>query len=194
MENSFFNSTKDVDTNSVQEESQTLKITKCNIGRPYKSYSWIKLFPVLYNLDLYLQLDRNMNSPPIAHFRFSNIVLKKKVLLRECKRHTAHRVASAWVGIYLCRGYLPWDTPIMTWLGDTFLAVPPRLLTWPGEGVTYLGVFPPPCPDLAGGYLPWMGGNYLGWGVPTLGYPFPQCEQTDTCENSTFPSYYACTR
>ena len=51
------------------------------------------------------------------------------------------------------------------------------------EGGTYLGWRR---------YLPWMkevptldeGGTYLGWGVPTQGTR--RCEQTDTCENSTF--------
>ena len=95
---------------------------------------------------------------------------------------------------------------------DTYLGVPPPpFLTWPGvptlDGGEGWGVDLPwmgggiptlgyPHADLArgegvptldggGGYLPWMGG-----GVPTLGYPLPPgCEKTDTCENSTFPSY-----
>ena len=43
------------------------------------------------------------------------------------------------------------------------------------EGVTYLdqGV-----PTLARGYLPWPGGTYLGWGIPTkVGNPL-RCRQT----------------
>ena len=97
--------------------------------------------------------------------------------------------------------YLPWGTPILTWLGVPTLGDPlswpcwvvPTLaegylpwgnpiLTWP-EG-TYLGQ----------GYLPWvppiltrLGGTYLGRGVLTLEYPSPiltwlgrylPCEQT----------------
>ena len=84
---------------------------------------------------------------------------------------------------YLDRGYLPWPRGYIPWLGGTYLG-------W-------------------GGYLPWLGGTYHGQGVPTLagggvptlawgggvtylgqyGIP-PRCGQTDTCENSTFPSYY----
>ena len=70
---------------------------------------------------------------------------KKKVLLRERKRHTAHRVASPWRG----GGgecYLPWP-------GGTYL----------GQGVS----------TLAGLYLPWQGGTYLGRGVLTLSRGVP---------------------
>ena len=58
-----------------------------------------------------------------------------KVLLRECKRHTAHRVASPW-------GYLPWRW-VPTLVGGTYL------------GWGYLS-----SPE---GYLPWPGGGYLAW-------------------------------
>ena len=81
----------------------------------------------------------------------------KKVLLRERKRHTARHVARPWGG----GGYSPLP-------GDTYLGrgVP----TLAGRG-TYLG---------GGGGVPWLGG-YPPW----PGYP--GCEQTDACENSTFP-------
>ena len=38
---------------------------------------------VMYDLNPNLQLDRNMNSPPIAHFRFANVVLIKKIKERK---------------------------------------------------------------------------------------------------------------
>ena len=82
----------------------------------------------------------------------------------------------------LVGGYLPWMR-VPTLVGGTYLGVTP-ILTWLGVtylgwGGTYLGVLHP---DLAGGYLPWMGdtylrvpllpdltGGYLPWmGVPTL--------------------------
>ena len=68
----------------------------------------------------------------------------KKVLLREHKRHTAHRVASpGGKGTYLGQGgYLPW-WGYLPWQGVPTLA---------GGGV----------PTLAKGYLPWLGGTYLG--------------------------------
>ena len=69
--------------------------------------------------------------------------------------------------------------PILTWPG--------WYLPWTGGGLPTLGH---PSPILT---WPVGGGTYLGQGqgVPTLGYPLPPgCEQTDTCENSTFPSYY----
>ena len=93
--------------------------------------------------------------------------------------------------------------PVSTWPGGRYLGVPPHQdLAGGGGGVRYLGW---------GGLVPWgtpspirtwPGGRYLGvppsppirtWpgGVGTLGYPFPPgCGQTDTCENSTLPSYY----
>ena len=66
----------------------------------------------------------------------------KKVLLRECKRHTARRVASpGGGGTYLGRGgtYLSWGVPT---LARGYL---------PWHGGTYLD----------------GGATYLGWGVPT---------------------------
>ena len=54
----------------------------------------------------------------------------KKVLLRECKRHTAHHIASAQGGTYLGGGTylrhggcLSWGTPspVLTWPGGTYL-------------------------------------------------------------------------
>ena len=48
---------------------------KCNI--------WVNLFHALYNPNLNLQLDRNLNSPPIAHFRFPNCVLRKEKSKKE---------------------------------------------------------------------------------------------------------------
>ena len=80
----------------------------------------------------------------------------KKVLLRELKRHTARRVASARGG----GGYLLWP-------GVPTLGTPsPSILSWPGGEPTLGYPFP----------LSWPGrgrGTYLGWGVPTLGYPSP---------------------
>ena len=95
----------------------------------------------------------------------------RKVLLRERKRHTARRVASLGGGggtPTWPRGYLP-QLGVPTLAGVTYLS-------W-GRG-TYLGQG---AHTLAGGYLH-QGGTHLGWdGVP------PGCEQTDACENSTFP-------
>ena len=71
----------------------------------------------------------------------------------------------------------------------------------------YLGTWPGGrCLGQRGTYPPigtWLGGRYLGQGVGTLGYPNQDlaggrylgipplpCGQTDTCENSTSPSYY----
>ena len=93
-----------------------------------------------------------------------NLIKNKKVLLRERKKHTVRRVASARGGGEggVCGGYLPWS-------GRTYLRVPP-ILTWL-EG-TYLGV-PPPHPDPAGGrgYISWMGRGYLPWGTNILTWP-----------------------
>ena len=46
------------------------------VSRRGRSYVTCQ-FHVLYNRILNLQLDRNTNSPPIAHCRFSNVVLGK---------------------------------------------------------------------------------------------------------------------
>ena len=76
--------------------------------------------------------------------------MNKKVILRERKKHTARRVASA-------RGeeYLPWMGGRGTYLGQ-------------GEQYLPWGT-PSPHPDLVGGqgYLPWTGGGYLPWGTPS---------------------------
>ena len=77
----------------------------------------------------------------------------------------------------------------------------------PGQGTpppTFRPGWGSPHPDLAGSPLgrdlgpvtgvplPWKGhgtsGSIMGWrwGTP----PSPRCGQTDTCENSTFPSHY----
>ena len=79
MENYLIHLNKYFNTDFVQEESQTLKVTKCNVGRSLKWQSvCINLFCVLFDLNLNLQLDRNISSPPIAPFRFSNIVLRNQ--------------------------------------------------------------------------------------------------------------------
>ena len=89
----------------------------------------------------------------------------KKVLLRERKRHTASRVASA-----QGEGYL-------TWMGG---GVP----TLDGEKGTYLGVHPPPV-------LTWLGvpRSTLDRGRGTyLEVPLPHgCGQTDTNEKQYLP-------
>ena len=66
--------------------------------------------------------------------------ISKTVLLYECKRHTAHCIASA------CSAVLSWGYPILTWQGSTqsWLGVPHLC---PGQGV--------PHPDLAGGTPSW---------------------------------------
>ena len=42
-----------------------------------------KILLVMYDPNLNLQLDTNMNSPPIAHFRYSNVVLRKEKSKKE---------------------------------------------------------------------------------------------------------------
>ena len=105
-------------------------------------------------------------------------LVNKKVLLRERKRHTACRVASAdgKGGTYLGQGgYLPWGTP-----HPDLARGRGTYLGWGGGG-TYLGQ--------GGGVLPWGtpaltwpegGGTYLGWeGRGTyFGVPL-RCGQTD---------------
>ena len=114
----------------------------------------------------------------------------KKVLLRERKRHTARRIASARYvgGVYLIQswwGYPRYPPTIQTWPGwiplvpsRPGMGYPPTIKTWdrvpsppsrPGIG------YPPQHPD-------------LGWGTPNhrpgMGYsPPPKVEQTHTCEN-----------
>ena len=84
----------------------------------------------------------------------NKLIEDKKVLLRECKRHTTSRIArTCCVGMggggvpTLVGGIYPeWGVP--TLVGSTY----------PGLGGTYLGW----------GYLPWTG-EYLPWqGVPWM--------------------------
>ena len=93
-----------------------------------------------------------------------SLIINKKVLLRERKRHTASRAASRWPGGGMYLGVSP--PSVLTWLGGggRYLEVPP-VLTWLGGGGRYLEV--PPCPDLAGG-------RYLGVHPP----PHPPRGQT----------------
>ena len=128
----------------------------------------------------------------------------KKVLLREHKRHTARRAASA------RGGHLPWMdgvptldplphpslargrgtylgvAPILTWPGGTYLGwggVP--TLGGGGGSCTYLGVLlPPSWPGQGEGYLPWgtphpdlaRGDTYLEWGRGYLPW-VPPCSE-----------------
>ena len=80
----------------------------------------------------------------------------------------------------------------------------PGLGGYPISGWGYLR-YPPRWPDLGWGTPPTRPGmGYppspdLGWGTPLpsrpgWGTPPPKCWQRDTCENSTFPSYYVCGR
>ena len=90
------------------------------------------------------------------------IIINKKVLLRERKRHTAHCVASPYRGgTYLGCG------------GDTHLC----------QGVTYLGWGYLPWPGgthLCRGYLPWLG-------LPTLAGVLPWVWKYKQTETITFP-------
>ena len=43
----------------------------------------MNLFLVFYDLNINLQLDRKVNSPPTAHFRFSNVVLRNQKWKKE---------------------------------------------------------------------------------------------------------------
>ena len=58
----------------------------------------------------------------------------------------------------------------------------------PPGGVVVPGQVPPRpgCPPI----LTWLGGYLTGYLPPGQGTPLPPCGQTNTCENSTFPSYY----
>ena len=81
----------------------------------------------------------------------------------------------------LVGGWIPWGTPplpIGTW-GGRYLGVPHRDLA----GGRYLGG--PPVRTFPRGWVPWPGVRYLGVSPST-----PGCQQTDTCENSTLPSYH----
>ena len=81
---------------------------------------------------------------PLLHFK---LIQNKKVLLRECKRHTAYCVVST--PSVVLTGYLP---PVLTWPGGY-----PTWHPWQGT----------PHPDLAGGYPTW---DPLA-GYPPAGYP-----------------------
>ena len=84
-----------------------------------------------------------------------------------------------------------WGYPIPGWGGGGTPSWPDwgyPILTWPRVGVPLppgrdLGPFTggPPEKDVGPVEVLWDGD-----GVP----PLPRCGQTDTCENSTFPSYY----
>ena len=86
---------------------------------------------------------------------------KYKKVLRECKRHTAHHIASTHCAALSQGGGVP---PSSQQEG-----VPPP--HWPGWGL-------PPTVRLSGVPPPPSG---------LMGVPPPRCEQTDACENSTFP-------
>ena len=106
----------------------------------------------------------------------------KKVLLRERKRHTARRVVST--PSVVLPGYPPPPPPPGGGGGGTRTSVPP-----PPGGYPDLGTPPPPGggPGTPPGCLMafWeMLQSIMGYGYP------PPCGQTNTCENSTFPSYY----
>ena len=109
--------------------------------------------------------------------------IKKKVLLRERKRHTTHRVLST--PSVVLPGYPP--PPILTWAagGGTWPGYPPA--GYPPAGYPPPPAGYPPRLDLAGYPLPWcLPHGILGnvakhsgiWVSP------PRCGQT---ENITFP-------
>ena len=93
------------------------------------------------------------------------IMCNKKVLLRERKRHTARCVANT--RYVVLTGYPPGGVP-----GQ----VPPRGVRVPPRGVP--------------GQVPPGGGTWSGTPPGGTQTPPPPCGQTNTCENSTFPSYY----
>ena len=121
-------------------------------------------------------------------------MLNKKVLLRECKRHTARHVANTpfccpnWGGgtpSQVQMGYpisdwgtpcpdLGWGTPLWTWLGYLHLdlARVPPIWTWPGYPPhPHLAGVPPPHLDLAGvppihTWLEYSSPSRPGWGTP----------------------------
>ena len=102
-----------------------------------------------------------------------------------CKRHTTRTIACPSISYPGERGeggYLPWLGGTYLGLGGTYLGwgVPTLArgvptLDW-GEYPPWRGVLPwgTPQPGLAGGYLPWTEGTYLG-------VPPPPCGQTDWC-------------
>ena len=119
----------------------------------------------------------------------------KKVLLRERKRHTARRVVSTPSVVlpgYPPRGGYP---DLGTPPGGTQIWVPPSPpggSRYPpgGSGYPLGGSGYPP---RGGGTRTWVPPGGVGPGTPRGGYPdlgTPPCGQTNTCENSTFPSYY----
>ena len=118
------------------------------------------------------RLDENSSS-------YLKITWNKKVLLRERKRHTARRIASAHPAAVLAGGgggEYPWPvlaggggTSVLSWLGGT------QVLSWPGEY---------PSPVLAGGkgtpVLSWLGVS-LSWGTPRARTGVPHlCRTGDT--------------
>ena len=113
----------------------------------------------------------------------------KKVLLRERKRHTARRVASpryaALVGgVPLPGGYPCWG--VSCWEVLLLGGTPARGGGTPTRGYPLLGEVPPIQSWEGVPPISWMGYPHIQtWegGIP----PPPRCEQTDTCENSTFP-------
>ena len=97
--------------------------------------------------------------PIICDFSM-NTYMDKKVLQRECKRHTAHHIASARYTMLLCLLTGGGGYPIQSWTMGVPHPVHPDLdggypLSRPGIGV-------PPCPDL-------IWGNPLS--RPGMGYP-----------------------
>ena len=137
----------------------------------------------------------------------------KKVLLRERKRHTARCVANT--PYVVLTGYPPGGgggpgtppggvrEPPWGGLGTTPPGVPGQVPRGcgnpPGGSSTPPGGVPSQVPGgvqvpTRGGYPVRYPGGVPGQ-VPPLGGgypdpPSPPCGQTNTCENSTFPSYY----
>ena len=107
-----------------------------------------------------------------------NFPWNKKVLLRECKRHTARRVAStpyvvltwvpplarsAWGGGYLTL-VPPWVPPRLTWPGGTWPGYPPD--TPPADlarGGTWPAGYPPPPGRVPPGRVPPQAGYPPSW-------------------------------
>ena len=131
-----------------------------------------------------------MYSECSSTLKLTIIFCSKKVLLCECKRHTAHSTVSV---LHLVRGWMDgWDTPDIVLLylrstPDTGPTTPPSYRPdWYPPERTWK---PRPGKEPWTGYPSQKGpetrdlGKNLG-----LGYPPPPCGQTDTCENSTFPA------
>ena len=114
----------------------------------------------------------------------NNNTKNKKVLLRERKRHTVRRVSSTPCAVLSWgRGYPITGCGLMyptVWDWGSVTGKDP----WKGHGTS-------------GSMMGWRWGTHwkvhgtsgsmMGW---RWGTPPPRCEQTDTSENSTFPSYY----